>query len=51
MGARGGPREGLGWVGRRWELAGVRAHGGGGDGGSAGGGSYTQEEKGAPFYS
>jgi hypothetical protein len=33
MGARGGPREGLGWVGRQRELAVVRARGNSGNGG------------------
>jgi hypothetical protein len=42
--------EGLGWVGRRRELAGVRARGGG-NGRSAGGGAHAREEKGALFYS
>jgi hypothetical protein len=47
--ARVGPREGLGRVGRRRELAGVRARGGGGNGGSAGGSAHAREEMGRPF--
>jgi hypothetical protein len=51
MGARVGPREGLGWVGRRRELVEVRARGDSSNGGSAGGCAHTREELGAPFYS
>jgi hypothetical protein len=49
MGARGGPRDGLGWVGRQRVLAGVRDRGGGGNGGSAGGGAHAREEMRCPF--
>jgi hypothetical protein len=51
MGATMGSREELGRVGRRRELAGVRARGGGGNGESTGGGAHAWEEMGAPFYS
>jgi hypothetical protein len=51
MGARGGPREGLGRVGWRRELAGVRARGSGGNGGSTGGGAHVRQKMGHPFYS
>jgi hypothetical protein len=50
MGARVGPRGGLGWVGRRRKLAGVRARrGGGGNGESTGSGAHAREEMGRPF--
>jgi hypothetical protein len=49
--ARVGPKKGLGGVGRRRELAEVRARGGGGNGGSAGSGAHTREEMGVSFYS
>jgi hypothetical protein len=45
--ARVGPKKGLGGVGRRRELAEVRARGG--NGGSAGGGAHAREEMGRLF--
>jgi hypothetical protein len=51
MGATMGSREELGRVGRRQELAKVRARDGGDNSGSAGGGAHAREQMGAPFYS